>query len=37
MDGAEFEGSAAHPIRKGGAVNVDALAAVDLGLTVKMR
>lgn len=37
MDGAEFEGSAAHPIRKGGAVEIDALAAVDLGLPVERK
>jgi hypothetical protein len=37
MDGAEFEGGATHPIGKGGAVEIDALAAVDLGLPVKRQ
>ena len=35
MDGAEFEGGATHPIGKGGTVEIDALAAVDLGLPVE--
>lgn len=34
---AEFEGGASHPIGKGGAVEIDALAAVDLGLAVKRQ
>ena len=37
MDGAEFEGGAAHPIGKGGAVEVDTLAAVDLGLPIERQ
>ena len=37
MEGPEFEGSAAHPIRKCKAVEIDALAAVDLGLPVKRK
>lgn len=37
MDGPEFEGSSANPIGKGGAVEVDALTAVDLGLSVKRQ
>ena len=37
MDGAEFEGGATHPIGKGGTVEIDALAAVDLGLPVERQ
>lgn len=35
MDGPEFEGGATDPIGQGGAVEIDALAAVDLGLPVE--
>jgi len=37
MDGTQFEGGAAHPIGKGGAVEIDALTAVDLGLPIKRQ
>lgn len=37
MDRAEFIGGATHPISKGGAVKIDALAAVDLGLPVERQ
>jgi hypothetical protein len=37
MDGAKFESGATDPIGKSEAVKIDALAAVDMGLSVKMR
>lgn len=37
MDGAKFEGGATDPIGKGGAVEIDALAAVDLGLPIERQ
>lgn len=37
MDGAEFEGGATDPVSQGGPVEINALAAVDLGLPVKRQ
>ena len=37
MDRAQLEGGTPNPIRKGGAVEIDALAAIDLGLSIERQ